>query len=70
MTIGKCVLECEDRREPDYGRRKRDVSILLRTEEAQTGSRISGFLSSNLPRATRVRRRPLLCGYFNTGVCN
>lgn len=44
MTIGKCVLECEDRREPDYGRRKRDVSILLRTEEAQTGSRISGFI--------------------------
>ena len=33
MAIGKCVLECEDRREPDYGRRKRDVSILLRTEE-------------------------------------
>lgn len=49
MTIGKCVLECEDRREPDYGRRKRDVSILLRTEEAQTGSRILGFIKTLEP---------------------
>ena len=49
MTIGKCVLECEDRREPDYGRRKRDVPILLWTEEAQTGSRISGFIKTLEP---------------------